>query len=144
MKVANILKQKGRDVMTVRPTERIDIFAHRLKLARIGAMVVSADGDEMQGIITERDIVYGIAEHGAKTLEMTVADLMTKRLATCRPDDSVAQVAKIMTESRVRHLPVLENGKLIGVVSIGDVVKNRLDEMSMEANILRDIAIRRG
>ena len=141
MKVAEILKQKGQDVISVRPTESIETLAHRLRLARIGAMVVLGEGGALDGIISERDIIHGIAEHGARCLELTVADLMTRRVITCTPEDSVTRIARIMTESRIRHLPVVEGGNLVGVVSVGDVVKNRLEEMSLEANVLRDIAI---
>ena len=141
MKVAEILKQKGQDVISVRPTESIETLSHRLRLARIGAMVVLGEGGALDGIISERDIIHGIAEHGASCLELTVADLMTRRVITCTPEDSVTRIARIMTESRIRHLPVVEGGNLVGVVSVGDVVKNRLEEMSLEANVLRDIAI---
>ena len=141
MKVADILKLKGAEVITVRPTETIATFAHRLRMARIGAMVVLGDDGKMAGIISERDVVHGLAEHGARCLEMKVADLMTTRVHTCAPEDNIARIARIMTENRIRHLPVAEGGKLVGVVSVGDVVKNRMEEMSLEANVLRDIAI---
>jgi CBS domain-containing protein len=141
MKVAEILKQKGQEVISVRPTEMIATLSHRLRLARIGAMVVLGEGGALTGIISERDIIHGLAEHGARCLELTVADLMTKRVITCAPDDSVTRIAGLMTENRIRHLPVVESGKLVGIVSVGDVVKNRLQEMSLEASVLRDIAI---
>lgn len=141
MKVAEILKQKGQEVISVRPTEMIMTVSHRLRLARIGAMVVLGEDGTLDGIISERDIVHGIAEHGARCLELTVADLMTRRVVTCKPDDGISRIATVMTENRIRHLPVVEGGKLVGVVSVGDVVKNRLEEMSLEANVLRDIAI---
>ena len=141
MKVAEILKQKGQDVISVRPTESIETLSHRLRLARIGAMVVLGEGGTLDGIISERDIVHGIAEHGASCLGLTVADLMTQRVITCAPEDSVSRIARIMTENRIRHLPVVEGKALVGVVSVGDVVKNRLEEMSLEASVLRDIAI---
>jgi CBS domain-containing protein len=141
MKVAEILKQKGQEVISVRPTESIATLSHRLRLARIGAMVVLGEGGALAGIISERDIVHGIAEHGARCLELTVADLMTRRAVTCAPEDSISRIATIMTESRIRHLPVVEGGKPVGMVSVGDVVKHRLEEMSLEASVLRDIAI---
>ena len=141
MKVAKILNQKGQDVISVRPTEKIETLSHRLRLARIGAMVVLGKNDELIGIVSERDVVHGIAKHGADCLQLTVADLMTKRVVTCTPQDSVARIAKQMTENRVRHLPVVDGAKLVGVVSVGDVVKNRLEEMSLEASVLRDLAI---
>ena len=141
MKVAEILKQKGQDVISVRPTESIENLSHRLRLERIGAMVVLGEDGSLGGIISERDIVNGIAEHGASCLGMTVADLMTRRVVTCTPADSISRIARIMTESRIRHLPVVEGQRLVGVVSVGDVVKHRMEEMSLEANVLRDIAI---
>ncbi len=141
MKVAEILKQKGQNVISVRPTESIETLSHRLRLARIGAMVVVGEGGALDGIISERDIIHGIAEHGPKCLELTVADLMTQRVITCTPDDNVTRIAQQMTENRIRHLPVVEGAKLVGVVSVGDVVKNRLEEMSLEASVLRDLAI---
>ncbi len=141
MKVAEILKQKGQNVISVRPTESIETLSHRLRLARIGAMVVLGEGGALDGIISERDIIHGIAEHGPKCLELTVADLMTRRVLTCTPEDSVTRIARTMTENRIRHLPVVEGAKLVGVVSVGDVVKNRLEEMSLEASVLRDLAI---
>ena len=143
MKVADILSAKGNKVMTVRETETIVMLAHRLKLERVGAMIVSQDGKTIDGIISERDVAHGLAEHGAELPELRVSRLMTRGVATCSPNDSIADIARIMTRCRVRHLPVQENGELVGVVSVGDVVKHRLDEMAMEANVLRDYAIAR-
>ena len=144
MKVANILKVKGKDVITAHPHELITTLAKRIKLARIGALVVTGQGGEMVGIISERDVVYALAEHDSEALTMTVGDLMTREVRTCSSEDDLGQVSRIMTENRVRHLPVLEGGKLIGMISLGDVVKIRMDEMSLEANVLRDVAIGRG
>ena len=141
MKVAEILKQKGQEVVSVQPNELISTLSHRLRLARIGAMVVLGEDGVLAGIVSERDIVHGVAEHGAHCLELTVAALMTKRVITCTPEDSVTRIAQMMTENRIRHLPVVQGGNLVGVVSVGDVVKNRLEEMSLEASVLRDIAI---
>jgi len=141
MKVAEILKQKGADVISVRPTESIETFAHRLRMARIGAMVVLDDAGGLSGIISERDVVHGIAEYGAACLARTVGELMTERVVTCAPEDSIARIARLMTDNRIRHLPVVSGGRVVGIVSVGDVVKNRLEEMSLEANVLRDIAI---
>lgn len=141
MKVAEILKEKGRAVMTVRPGEKVETLAHRLRMAGIGALVVTEGEDHPLGLVAERDIVHAIAEHGGRALSMRVADIMTRRPVTCRPEDSVARVARIMTERRVRHVPVVEDGRLVGLVSIGDVVKHRIAEMELEAGVLRDIAI---
>lgn len=140
MKVAEILKGKVPGVMSVRPDETIATFAHRMRLARVGAMVVTGPGGELAGIISERDVVYAIAEHGARALEMTVGEVMTQRVHTTTPEENVARVARIMTDYRVRHLPVIDGRELVGIVSLGDVVKHRLEEMSLEANVLRDMA----
>ena len=141
MKVADILSAKGSKVMTVRPTDTIVTLAHRLKLERVGAMIVSRDGKTIDGIISERDVTHGLATHGAELSALLVSNLMTREVVTCSPDDSIAEIARIMTRHRVRHIPVQEKGALVGVVSVGDVVKHRLDEMEMEVNVMRDYAI---
>ena len=143
MKVSDILRVKGNAVKTVRPTETIVTLTHRLKLEGVGAMIVSQDGRTIDGIISERDVAHGLAEHGADLMDLHVSDLMTRAVTTCSPDDTIADIAKVMTRRRVRHLPVKANGELVGVVSVGDVVKHRFDEMEMEANVLRDYAISR-
>jgi CBS domain-containing protein len=145
MKVATILAAKGERVETIRPDRQITVAAARLRDARIGALVVSADGQDVKGIISERDIVRGIAERGAAALELTVRNLMTPKVITCTPDDSVTHLMKLMTSKRIRHVPVIAaDGELRGIVSIGDVVKNRLEELELEATVLRDAYITRG
>ncbi|MGI9381585.1 MAG: CBS domain-containing protein [Methyloligellaceae bacterium] len=144
MQVKSILKAKGSRVVTVSPLTTIDALAHRLRLENIGAVIVSSDGASVDGIISERDVLRGLAEHGADLLAMSVVDLMTRGVQTCRPDADVKEVMRLMTQKRIRHLPVVDGGRLLGIVSIGDVVKNRLDDMEMEANVLRDYAIARG
>jgi len=141
MKVETILKAKGGHVVTVQPNATVGTAIRRLKLERIGALVVSQNGVELQGMISERDIVLGLAEHGGGLLQLQVAELMTREVRTCTPQDSIKHVMGEMTRSRVRHLPVIEHGKLVGVVSIGDVVKNRLEEVELEASVLRDAYI---
>ncbi len=144
MHVAEILKSKGRKVVTVRPDLSIEHFAQRLRLEGIGAAVVSTDGATIDGIISERDVVRGLAEHGSAGLaDMHVADLMTKAVVTCSPDDTISHVSNVMTRQRIRHLPVTEDRRLIGIVSIGDVVRHRLDELELETNVLRDYAVSR-
>jgi len=143
VKVADILRGKGRNVITVPPTATLLTLVHRLKLERIGAVIVSRDRKTIDGIVSERDVAWGLAEHGADLLNRTVADVMTKSVLSCSPDDTITSIARIMTERRLRHLPVQLNGELVGVVSIGDVVKHRLDEMQLEANVLRDYATAR-
>jgi CBS domain-containing protein len=144
MKVADILSAKGSRVVTVLPGETIANLANRLQIEQVGAMVVSRDGVTVEGMISERDIVAGLAEHGAALPGMTVSSLMARAVTTCSPDDSIADISRTMTRRRVRHLPVVRGGRLVGIVSLGDVVKHRLDEMEMEANVLRDYAIARG
>ena len=143
MKVADILHAKGSSVVSVPPTATIMTLVHRLKMERVGAAIVTHDGTTIDGIISERDVAWGLAEHGADLLNLRVGDVMTKSVLTCAPDDTITSIARIMTERRLRHLPVLSQGDLVGVVSIGDVVKHRIDEMQLEANVLRDYATAR-
>jgi len=138
MTVAAILKSKGDRVATTRPDTTVETVAHRLKIEGIGALVVSDDGKRVSGIISERDIVRGLAEHGADLLSMPVSALMTSGVTTCVPETTVNQVMGHMTRGRIRHLPVTSDGRLAGIVSIGDVVKHRLDEMETEVQHLRD------
>jgi CBS domain-containing protein len=95
----------------------------------------------MLGIVSERDIVACIAEKGAQALEATVAEIMTARVLTCREDDTISTIARRMTDNRVRHIPVVEGARLVGVVSVGDIVKNRIAEMELETGVLRDLAM---
>jgi CBS domain-containing protein len=141
MTVADILKSKGTAVITVKPTETIGGLAQRLRLAGVGAMIVSRDGESLDGIITERDIAYALPEHLDDLQDMRVSDLMTGTVLTCSPHDSIANAARIMTTHRIRHLPVKEGGRLVGVISIGDVLKHRLTEIELEASVLRDLAL---
>jgi CBS domain-containing protein len=138
MKVAQILKGKKAGVVTVRPTSSIDAVVHRMKLERIGAVIVSPDGKSIVGILSERDILRALAEHGAALLELKAEDLMTREVTTCGREDTLQNVMARMTHHRIRHLPVVEQGELVGIVSIGDAVKSRLEEVEMEANVLRD------
>lgn len=141
MKIASILKAKGASVATTAPDATISTVAWELKSKGIGALVVSEDGATVLGLISERDIVHGLAEHGAKLPGMRVAQLMARSVVTCAPEDSITRAMALMTHHRVRHIPVIEAGKLRGIISIGDVVKHRLDELQMEANILREALI---
>ena len=144
MKVKAMLAAKGSKVATTRPDATIATVVRMLKLEGIGALVVSDDGEALSGIISERDIVRGLVGHGHELLEMRVAELMTRAVKTCTPEANIKDVMAEMTRSRVRHLPVLENGKLCGIISIGDVVKNRLEELETETNVLRDYVVGRG
>jgi len=137
MNVDAILKVKGDAVVTIPPTASIAEAVEVLRRNRIGALVVSANGTEARGILSERDIVQGLGIHGVALLERRVEELMTKTVVACAPQDRVADLMALMTERRIRHLPVLRNGKLAGIVSIGDVVKNRLDEIELETTSLK-------
>ncbi len=138
MSVALILKAKGAHVETTRPDATLYSVVWSLKVQGIGAQVVSEDGITVLGLISERDIVRGLTEHGTKLLTLPVSELMTSPAVTCTPAESIGAVMARMTRYRVRHLPVVEGGKLCGIVSLGDVVKHRLDELELETNVLRE------
>ncbi|MFI4985946.1 MAG: CBS domain-containing protein [Alphaproteobacteria bacterium] len=140
MKVAVVIKAKGSRVATTRPELTIGTVAHRLTMENVGALVVSNDDKTVLGMISESDIVHGLAEHGAALLDMRVDELMGLGIPSCTPEESINQVMARMTRERMRYLPVVEHGKLCGVISIGDVVKHRLDEIQLEAAVLRDTA----
>ncbi len=137
MNVEAILRGKGRAVATIHPDQTVAMALSALLNRNIGALVVSRDGARVDGIISERDIVHGLAEHGGALLALEVAAVMTRRATTCDPADTVADLMALMTNRRIRHLPVTEDGRLVGIVSIGDLVKNRLDEIEYEARSLR-------
>jgi CBS domain-containing protein len=141
MKVNAMLAAKGDKVVTVRPDATIATVVQMLKLEGIGALVVSDDGTRILGIISERDVVRALVDHGEEVLKMRVSELMTRSVKTCEPDANIKDVMAEMTRSRIRHLPVERNGKLCGIISIGDVVKNRLEELEAEASVLRDYIV---
>jgi CBS domain-containing protein len=141
MSVGEILKGKGMEVETIASDATVAEAVERLRDESIGALVVSADGQSVEGVFSERDIVSGLADHPEDLLSMKVGDLMTRLVKTCSPEDSVEQVLIRMTEQRARHFPVLDDGRLVGIVSIGDLVKNRLDEVELENKVLRDTYI---
>jgi CBS domain-containing protein len=141
MRVANILEAKGSDVLTVRPSDSVFDVARRLQHEKVGALVVSKDGDALDGIISERDISNGVALHGPNIESLLASDLMTREVITCSSDDRISDVAKVMTERRIRHVPVRNGAKIIGMISIGDILKHRLDEVILETRVLRDIAL---
>ena len=144
MKVETMLAAKGDKVVTLRPDATVATVIRMLKLEGIGALVVSEDGEKILGIISERDVVRALVDHGGEVLKMRVAELMTHTVKTCTLDANVKDVMAEMTRSRVRHLPVVRDGKLCGIISIGDVVKNRLDELETETSVLRDYIVGRG
>ncbi len=138
MRVESILKIKGRDVETVRPDTSVVVTIHKLTTLGIGALVVSGDGERVDGVVSERDILRGLNKHGARLLDLTVSDVMSRQVPVCTPEDSLQSVMAEMTRSRNRHLPVTDGDRLVGIISIGDVVKHRLDDMQLETNVLRD------
>ena len=137
MKVAAILKDKGDKVVTANPDDTIATVADLLKREGIGAAVVTGAGGAVVGILSERDIVRAIPEHRSDLLDCRASELMTRDVVNCTPDTDVDDVRKLMTEGRFRHVPVIVDGKLAGIVSVGDVVKQRLDELEAEAGALR-------
>ena len=138
MSVALILKAKGTHVETTRPDTTLYTVVWSLQVKGIGAEVVSEDGITVLGLISERDIVRGLTQHGTKLLALPASELMTSPAVTCTPAESIRAVMARMTRYRVRHLPVVDGGKLCGIVSIGDLVKHRLDELELETNVLRE------
>ncbi|MDE1949394.1 MAG: CBS domain-containing protein [Burkholderiales bacterium] len=140
MSILDVLRGKGHTVVTVRASDTLGAAARVLAEHRIGALLVEDAWMKPAGLLSERDIVRGVAEHGPAALEFPVERLMTTRLVTCRTDDRVEDVLGAMTLARIRHVPVMEEGRVIGMVSIGDLVKHRLDEKALEANVLLDIA----
>jgi CBS domain-containing protein len=137
MKVETVLNAKGRDVKTISQSATLVTVAQRLRLERIGALIV-LENDRILGIISERDIVHAFAADSERAARIEVADVMTRNVISCGSDDSLTRVLGLMTRHRIRHVPVVQSGQLLGLISIGDVVKHRLDELEMEANVLRD------
>ena len=137
MTVAAILKQKGREVVHVQPATAVAEVVQTLAARRIGAVLVLDSAGQVLGIVSERDIVRSLAEQGGRTMEMTAAQLMTTELHTAGPATSVAEATAMMTEGRFRHLPVMDNERLLGLVSIGDAVKARLSQQDQEVDSLK-------
>jgi CBS domain-containing protein len=137
MTVAQILKRKGRAVITVQPSQTLSEIAAILAKHRIGAVVVVDKTGQIAGIVSERDVVRGLAAEGAAALSRPASDIMTEKVRTCAPRDTEAELMGLMTELRVRHLPVIEDGKLAGMISIGDVVKLRIETIELEAEELK-------
>ncbi|MCI2398815.1 CBS domain-containing protein [Aliiroseovarius subalbicans] len=140
MLVHQILKDKDiSGPQTVQPGTKVADAAAFLSEKKIGAVIVSKDGVHPAGILSERDIVRELGRRGTPCLDDMVDDLMTSELVTCKPGDRAIQVLQVMTEGRFRHMPVMDGDKMIGVVSIGDVVKARLDELSSQADALKNM-----
>ncbi len=138
MTVSAILSTKGSDVATTQPHRTIAEIARILAEKRIGAILVTGANGEIKGILSERDIVRAVAERGGAALDDSVSQHMTVNVVTCLKSDLIADVMEEMTKGRFRHLPVVENGRLAGIISIGDVVKHRIAETVAESQSLRD------
>lgn len=136
-KVADLLKTKAPGAVTIKPSESIAILARRLQQERLGAMVVSKDGCSVDGIISERDVAYALALHRGQLHALPISALMTKNVVTCTPQDSLAEVSRVMAARHIRHVPVVDDGRLIGVIGMRDVFMHRLDEMQHATKILR-------
>jgi len=138
MNVKAILAAKGGNIVSIEPTADLATAANLLSARRIGAVVICGAGGRLAGILSERDIVRAVSEHGAAALTLPVGQVMTRNVATCAEDDSIASIMERMTTGKFRHMPVVAKDKLIGVVSIGDVVKQRVEEVEQESKAMRD------
>ncbi|MCW3158724.1 CBS domain-containing protein [Micropruina sonneratiae] len=136
MRIEDIIRGKGAGVVTVEPGASVEQLVGLLGEHRIGAVVVSTDGVHIEGIVSERDVVRELGKQGAEVLQRTVGDIMTANVHTCGLEDTLEETAHTMTYQRFRHLPVVVDGELRGVISIGDVVKHRIDQLMDERNHL--------
>jgi CBS domain-containing protein len=137
MRIADLLRKKGSAVATVTPETTVTTLLTGLAEHNVGAMVVVNPDGAIAGIVSERDVVRRLDEHGPGLLDGPVSEIMTKLVASCGPDDSVDQLSVLMTERRIRHVPVLVDGRLAGIVSIGDVVKNRMEQLEQSQEQLQ-------
>ncbi|MDX1570585.1 MAG: CBS domain-containing protein [Xanthomonadales bacterium] len=135
--VENILKHKGFDIISVRPETTVIETANLLRKNRIGSVLALTEDGEIAGVVSERDIVTGLSEVGPEILDEPVTEIMTSNVLVCHPDDNMEQILACMTDRRVRHLPVVDHGKLVGIISIGDVVKTRIQELEVESDALK-------
>ena len=140
MSVAAILQYKGSNVFTVRPEHSVADAATLLTAKRVGVAVVCDPAGALLGVVSERDVVHGLSQYGKGALDMPVSNIMTSPVVTCAPTDSAKAVLQVMTKRRIRHLPVVSEGRLLGIVSIGDAVNHRLREAQLEVGVLRDFA----
>jgi CBS domain-containing protein len=138
--IQDIVNRNGTEVVTIDEAATVRSAANRMRAHRIAALVVKS-GDAIAGLISERDIVYAISRYGESALALPVLEIAVRAPITVAPTDTVTRAMSLMTHNRVRHLLVTTNGKLVGIVSIGDVVKHRLEDLEMESNILRDAYI---
>jgi len=137
MSIQSILDRNRAEVVTIRPTDTLKIAADRMRAHNIAALVVKS-GTAVTGLISDREIVHAVSRNGERALHTAVQEIVTRPAITIAPDDTLKRAMSLMTHHRVRHLPVIANGKLVGIVSIGDVVKHRLEDLETESNVLRD------
>jgi CBS domain-containing protein len=142
MKVTEILKVKGTAVHTVAPNTAMRTAVDRMVAAHIGALVVVETDGALSGVLSERDVVHALARVGHDVLALPVSEVMSRQVITCTTEDRLADLMETMTKRRVRHLPVVEEGRLVGLVSIGDLVNARLHELEIESNVMRDAYLR--
>ena len=138
MHVSEILKRKGSRVFTIRPRASVTEAVRKFRDRKIGAIPVREPGAEIVGLLTERDVLHGTATHAAAALDMRVEELMSPRIHTCTPDDLIPAVMGVMTREHVRHLLVVAGGELKGIISIGDIMRERVEESQLEVDVLRD------
>jgi CBS domain-containing protein len=138
MNVKAILAAKGGNIISIEPSADLTAAVKLLSAHRIGAVLIRGAGGRLAGILSERDIMRAISEHGAAALTLSVGQVMTRNVATCGEDDSIASIMERMTAGKFRHMPVVAKGELIGLVSIGDVVKQRVGEIEQESEAMRD------
>ncbi len=137
MSVNSILVQKSGSIPTISADASVRDVLQGLEENDVGALIISDDGTTMRGIISERDVVRGLRTMGDEVLDATVSDLMTTDVITCSPNDQVALVRAMMAKHHIRHIPVLDNDRLVGLLSIRDIIQNRLDEIEAEAEVMR-------
>ena len=138
MTVKAILSRKGGDIVTIEPSARLAAAVKLLAERRIGAVIVTGSDKQVAGILSERDIVRAVAARGAAVLDEPVEAVMTRKVVTCQEAETIADIMERMTAGKFRHLPVVERGRLVGIVSIGDVVKQRVEEIEAESSALRE------
>jgi CBS domain-containing protein len=144
MSVAAILKHKGARVETVRPNATVQQICDQLSSKHIGAAVVLGAGGEVIGVVSERDIIHAVAKHGSGALHRSIDEIMTRDVVSCKLTDTSADLMEMMTRGRFRHVPVVEGDRLVGIVSIGDVVKRRIEDSELERHAMREYITQAG
>jgi len=140
MSIQNILDRNRAEVVTISPIDTVKNAADRMRARNIAALVVKS-GAAVTGLISDREIVQALSQYGERALRMSVLEIATHPTITVAPDDTLKRAMSLMTHHRVRHLPVIAEGELVGIVSIGDVVKHRLEDLETESNVLRDVYV---